>query len=149
MANEIKTLSEVREGEKIKIVDAELLNKIPRLRNRTLICSVIKFNGRLTYFQYFSPETGSGTLRTPNNPKVEVLGKEDFVSLSRFMQDNRFKEVRPTRIELNINGHIEEFDVEIGFWHQNPKNIKLKGLSRFGTQYSVPGSSIVKQIIKK
>lgn len=146
--NTIKTLCEVRQGEKIKIIDEDLLKRLPRLKDKTLICSVLKQSGRRMFFQYFSPETGAGTLKAIGNPKVEVLGKEDFLSLAKFIVENRYKETKPTRVELNINGRISEFDIAPDFWFQNPKNIRIRHLKAQGITYSVPGASIVKQIIK-
>lgn len=147
MSNQQKPLSSVRVNEKIKIIDEAIIAKLPKLKDKTLICSVIKKSGNRLFFQYVSPETGSGTLKVTSNPMCEVLGVENILTLSKFIIDYRDKNERPTVLVLNINGSLSTFDVDTRFWEQNPSNIKLKFLKKNMSLYSVPGSAIVNQML--
>lgn len=142
-------LSNVRAGEKVRIIDEAILTRFPRLKDRELICSVIKKSGARLFFQYFSPQTGSGTLKLVSNPLVEIVSKEDILTLAQFLKNNRYKQERPAGIVLNINGELGSFAIAEGFWEQNPSNIKLRFVKQYGSNYSVPGSSIVNQVLAK
>lgn len=140
-------LSNVRAGEKVVVIDESILAKFPRLRDRELICSVVKKSGARLFFQYFSPQVGSGTLKLICDPLVQVLSKEKIETLAQFLKDNRYKQERPSGIILNINGELGSFVIAEGFWEQNPSNIKLRFVKQYGSNYSVPGSSIVNQVL--
>jgi len=137
-------LSNARANDKIKIVDENLLSKIPQLRNKELIVSVVKYSGNRLFCQYFSPTSGSGTLKVTYDPEIEILSKEDILTLSEFLQKERWANRKPVSLTLNINGNLSQYQIPDSFWSQNFKNIRLKGLMKAGMSYSVPGSSIVK-----
>ena len=140
-------LSNVRAGEKVRIIDEAILARFPRLKDRELICSIVKKSGTRLFFQYFSPQTGSGTLKLVSNPLVEVVSKENILTLAQFLMNHRHKLERPKGIILNINGNLDSFTIAEGFWSQNPSNIKLRFVKQYGSNYSVPGSSIVNQTL--
>ena len=137
-------LTNARISDKIRITDEKLLQAIPKLKERTLIVSVIKKSGQRIFCQYFSPETGCGTLKVTYDPNIEIVGKEEITTLSTLLRTEKYSQKRPTSVILNISGSISEFTLANGFWEQNYNNIKLKYLMKGLSNYSVPGSSIVK-----
>jgi phosphopentomutase len=137
-------LTNARVSDKIRITDEKLLQAIPKLKERTLIVSVIKRSGQRIFCQYFSPETGCGTLKVTYDPNIEIIGKEEIITLSTLLRTEKYSQKRPTSVTININGSISEYNLNADFWEQNYNNIRLKHLIKGLSNYSVPGSSIVK-----
>jgi len=145
-----KRLSQVRPNEKIKIVDVELLSRMPRLKDREFICSIVKRSGSRLFFQYFSTDKGSGTLKLISDAMVEVVSVESTLTLSSLLLQHRYEndDKRPKNIMINTNGRLDTYEIDASrFWSQTPTNIRLKGLKQYGCSYSVPGSSLVKEIL--
>jgi hypothetical protein len=139
------TLSQAKVNDKIVVTDEFILSKLPKLKNKELIVSVIKNSGNRLFCQYFSPDTGSGTLKVTIDPEIKIVGKEDLLLLSQFLKQERYKDKKPKSVSINVNGVVSEYNISDGFWFQNPKNIKLTFLYKSSPLgYSIPGSSIVK-----
>jgi hypothetical protein len=139
-----KMLSQSKVNDRIVVIDDYILSKIPQLKDRELIVSVIKKSGHRIFCQYFSPDTGSGTIKLTIDAKIKVVGKEDFLTLANFLKQQRYQTNKPKNVTINTNGSVSEYSIAPGFWEQNPNNIRLKCLCQSFIIYSIPGSSIVK-----
>jgi len=130
-------------GDKFIVTDTMLLKKFPSLKGREMIVSVIKRSGRRTFIQYTLPQSGSGTLKLiTRDVAIKIIGRSKITTLSMFLNQTRYNHTQ-TKITLNLNGRIEDFDIDSGFWLQNSKNIYAHKLRKYGTEYRVPFSSIV------
>jgi hypothetical protein len=141
-------------GQKIQIIDKEILKKFPSLKSRTLICSVVKRSGSRLFFQYFSKETGSGTLKLLSNPIVKVIEDKAGLTLANFLTKYRYENVKPTTVTVTTGGSSCEFMITPAFWNQTVTNIRLTGLTTrsseiMGSKWRVPGSALVTKSTKK
>lgn len=129
-------------GTIFSIVDEELLEKMPSLREQSLIFSVIKKSGPYLMLQYTGPK-GSGRLKLIKDYKIEIQGESKTPTLSSLIGKYKYRSDKPKKVKLNGNGVAAEYGVTLEFWEQNPNNIRLKGLQRFGTKYKIPGAFLV------
>jgi len=139
-----KKLSQAKANDRIVITDDYILSKLPQMKDKELIVSVVKKSGNRMFCQYFAPDTGSGTLKVTIDPTIKVVGNENLTSLATFLKQERHQEYKPKSVSVNVNGSIKEYTIEPGFWSQNAKNIRLRYLFVSCFEYTVPGSSIVK-----
>jgi hypothetical protein len=145
MQSTFSTLYLKSPGTIFMVVDEVLLGKMPELRGQSLTLSVIKripCIGAHTYVQYIGPK-GAGTMKLSRDYEIEITGESDNPTLSSLITKYMGKTKRPNRIKVGGNGQAMEYTINYEFWEQNHKNIRLKGLSRFGDKYKVPGAFLV------
>ena len=140
-------------GTQFKIVDAELLAKWPRFKNRVMTLSICRYSGRRIFIQYNTTENGRtqcATMKLLKAPEILVVKDQSREPMSEAKTlanlCSRYRnsmDAKPMRVRLDINGAIDNYEISHEFWQQNYRNIRLKGLTKRGQGYRVPGSAIV------
>lgn len=130
-------------GTVFQITDEVLLEKFPYLRDELLNLSIAKRNGRKIYVQYNLHGTATTLKLIVDSYQIDIKDSTGLEPLISVIRNFKFADKKPSHVKISGEGEELIYKIDTEFWEQNLNNIYLKGLSRFGQKYKIPGAWIV------